>query len=124
MGLNEPTSQPERAHEERDINAGFVLIFFVGLALVVVIVHFISLGTFDYLAARPWNYPPPVPLASSREQFTGPHLLVNQAHDLKDFRASEQSVLDSYDWVDRDHGVVRIPIDRAIDLLAERGVST
>jgi hypothetical protein len=30
--------------------------------------------------------------------------------------------LSSYGWVDREAGIVRIPIDRAMDLLAERGL--
>ena len=30
-------------------------------------------------------------------------------------------MLDNYGWVDKSAGVVRIPIDRAIDLLAVRG---
>ena len=124
MGLNEPTLPTDHTHEQRDINVNVVALFFVSLAVVTVAVYFIALGTFHYLASRPWNYPPPSPLAASREKFVGPRLLVNQAHDMQEFRASQQSVLDSYDWVDRDHGVVRIPIERAIDLLAERGMPT
>ena len=124
MGLNEPNPKPDRGHEQRDINVNVVVLFFVSLVVVGIIVHFIAVGTFDYLASRPWNYPPPSPLAASREKLAGPRLLVNQALDMKEFRASEESVLNSYDWVDRAHGVVRIPIDRAIDLLAERGMPT
>ena len=30
--------------------------------------------------------------------------------------------LGSYDWVDQKNGVVRIPIDRAMDLVAQRGL--
>lgn len=37
-------------------------------------------------------------------------------------RAREQAVLDSYGWVDRERGIVRIPIERAIELyVAEEG---
>ena len=43
--------------------------------------------------------------------------------DLKDMRAAEDQILTGYGWVDQQHGVVRIPIDRAIDLLAQRGVA-
>jgi hypothetical protein len=31
-------------------------------------------------------------------------------------------MLKSYGWIDRDKGVVHIPIDRAIEILAERGL--
>jgi hypothetical protein len=42
--------------------------------------------------------------------------------DLRDMRAAEDQILTGYGWVDQPHGVVRIPIDRAMDLLAQRGL--
>ena len=37
-------------------------------------------------------------------------------------RAAEEQVLTTYGWVDQQKGVVRVPIDRAIDLLAQKGL--
>ena len=37
-------------------------------------------------------------------------------------RAREDAVLTTYGWVDRNTGVARIPIERAMDLLVERGL--
>ena len=37
-------------------------------------------------------------------------------------RAAEDKILNGYGWVDQAHGVVRVPIDRAIDMLAQRGL--
>jgi hypothetical protein len=42
--------------------------------------------------------------------------------DLKDMKAAEDKILNGYGWIDQQHGLVRIPIDRAIDLLAQRGL--
>jgi hypothetical protein len=42
--------------------------------------------------------------------------------ELKATRAAEDLMLKSYAWVDKDKGIVRIPIQRAIDLLAQRGL--
>jgi hypothetical protein len=53
-----------------------------------------------------------------------PHLLVNEPANLKEFRAREQEALTTYGWVDQNAGVVRIPIDRAKELLLQRGLST
>lgn len=39
--------------------------------------------------------------------------------DLKKLRDHEEQVLNSYTWIDRSKGIVRIPIDRAIDLMVE-----
>jgi hypothetical protein len=37
-------------------------------------------------------------------------------------RAEEEGVLTTYGWVDKDRGVVRVPIDRAMDLLVQHGL--
>jgi hypothetical protein len=37
-------------------------------------------------------------------------------------RAEEEEILTSYGWVDKDRGLVRVPIDRAMDLLVQRGL--
>jgi hypothetical protein len=37
-------------------------------------------------------------------------------------RAQEDEVLTGYGWVDKDRGIARIPIDRAMELLVERGL--
>ncbi len=40
------------------------------------------------------------------------------------WRDREAAELESYGWIDRKSGIVRIPIDRAMDLLAQRGLPT
>jgi len=42
--------------------------------------------------------------------------------NLKAFREHEHEILTTYGWADKSAGVVRIPIDRAKDLLIERGL--
>lgn len=37
-------------------------------------------------------------------------------------RAEEDEVLTTYGWVDKDRGLVRIPIDRAMELIVQRGL--
>ena len=44
--------------------------------------------------------------------------------EINDFRMQEEQTLNSYGWVDQQAGVVRIPIDRAMQLLAQRGLPT
>ena len=42
--------------------------------------------------------------------------------ELAAFRAREDAILASYAWVDKEHGIVRIPVEEAMRLVAERGV--
>lgn len=48
----------------------------------------------------------------------------NTGDERREFEAAERAQLESYGWVDQQAGVVRIPIDRAIELLAARGLPT
>ena len=46
------------------------------------------------------------------------------ANDLAALRAQKRTLLDRYAWIDRDRGLVRIPIERAIDLIvSNRGAA-
>ena len=51
-----------------------------------------------------------------------PRLQVHAVRHWTDFRTAERERLDTYGWMDRSTGAVHIPIERAIDLIAERGV--
>jgi hypothetical protein len=47
-----------------------------------------------------------------------PLVMTDEPGALRQLRTKEQNVLHHYGWVDKNQGVVRIPIDRAIELLA------
>jgi hypothetical protein len=51
-----------------------------------------------------------------------PNLLTNEPLNLKNFRDHEAEVLETYAWQDKNAGVVRVPVDRAKELILERGL--
>jgi len=63
----------------------------------------------------------PLAAALGRQLPPEPRLQVNPRRDLIEHRRAEQEVLDSYAWIDRSGGIVRIPIERAMEILAKRG---
>ncbi|HEY7494835.1 MAG TPA: hypothetical protein VIH59_27505, partial [Candidatus Tectomicrobia bacterium] len=65
---------------------------------------------------------PPAPLVSAPQLPPEPRLQVAPAQELQQLHAEEDAILHSYGWVDQPAGVVRIPIERAMELLAERGL--
>jgi hypothetical protein len=69
-------------------------------------------------------YAPASPLAATygRTEPPAPRLQVDPALDIFEHRKIEQQVLTSYGWVDQKSGVVRIPVERAMGLLVERGI--
>jgi hypothetical protein len=51
-----------------------------------------------------------------------PRLQDHPAQELTEFRARERQTLHSYGWVEPNAGVVRIPIERAMELVLARGL--
>jgi hypothetical protein len=44
--------------------------------------------------------------------------------DTQSYLQSQQNLLNSYGWIDRQNGIVRLPVDRAMELLLEPGLPT
>jgi hypothetical protein len=112
-------------HEERDVTfrpivwAGAGALVVIGLVFVLVRLVYLS-----DVAHEAMQNPPANPLTGSygRQLPPEPRLQTRPVQDLKALHAAEDSVLNSYGWVDRQAGIVRIPIARAMELLAQRGV--
>ena len=51
-----------------------------------------------------------------------PRLLVDEPANLADLRKHEHEMLTTYGWMDQSAGIVRLPIERAKDLILERGL--
>ena len=57
------------------------------------------------------------------QTFPTPRLQADDGNqDLADLHAREELLLDHYSWVDQSQGKIRIPIDRAMELIAQRGL--
>jgi hypothetical protein len=51
---------------------------------------------------------------------TGPLVITDEPGALRQLRAKEREHLHHYGWVDKNQGIVRIPIERAIELIASQ----
>lgn len=114
------------SHERRDINVFQVTAFGIGLLLGCIVTIFIIWGLFDFFYAREnaKNADNPAALVMKDENKLPPEprLQANPKVELKDLRADEEAILTSYGWVNPDKGTVRIPIDQAIDIVAQKGL--
>ncbi len=117
------TEHPGPRHEQSSINVRPIILLGLGL-LIMAVVAFVSMDwLFDYFAARQAKVDVlPSPLADPRQLPPEPRLQVDPAHDLQRLHATEDAALNSYHWVDQEKGIVGIPIDRAITVLAEKGL--
>lgn len=114
---------PESHYEERDVNLRAILALAVGLAVLTIVALLGMWLMFNALEAREERLEPPrSPLADTRQPSSEPRLQVKPRQELNEMRDREDALLNSYDWVNKEAGVVRIPINRAIELLAEKGL--
>jgi hypothetical protein len=117
-----PTETPR--HELRDVNVRFMAYVVVGLSLLTLAGMGVSWWYLQEVAEerRAVERPLPPLAATLPDAPPEPRLQVTPAADLASVREREEALLHTYGWIDRKSGLVRIPIDRAIDLLAERGL--
>jgi hypothetical protein len=110
-------------HEESDINVRAVVRSGLALVGVAVVVHLSIWLLFSIFERRDAQRNLPAPLAAEEPRVPpAPRLQVTPRLDLQELRAQEDAVLNSYAWVDRDAGVVRIPVSEAMKLVLQRGL--
>lgn len=129
--------------ERKDISMNGVVVFLVGLAVMIVIAYFVVDVFYGVLEKHFEAEQAPVsPLVTNaqqdtrrippqyggdyakylKESFPAPQLETDERTQLNEVRLREEDILSTYDYVDENAGTIRIPIDRAIDLLAQRGL--
>src|SRR5580658_1826071 len=122
--VHNSNASPEAGYEHTDAQVGPLAVLAVSVGLLVLISltgaaimwRVMAYETHDTGTLRG------SPLAGLRPLPPTPRLQIYPATDLKDTREQEHQLLSSYGWVEKEKGVVHIPIDRAMDLLAERGL--
>jgi hypothetical protein len=124
MAIKSTAGASRERYEKRDANIRGLICFAALLLVSLVLILLFSKWMFGYFAETQPLGPPTTPFENVRTLPSGPRLQVKPRHDLDEYRQSQSASLDSYGWVDRQNGVVRIPIDRAMDLLLERGLPT
>jgi hypothetical protein len=112
-------------HETSDVNIRAIIGFGAGLFLAAVVIHFLVWLLFEYFATRETQFAVrQFPLAAEQQNRLppAPQLQINPRQDLADLRRRDDALLNAYGWVDRNAGIVRIPIGEAMKLAVERGL--
>lgn len=137
-------------YETTDVKVTGIIVFLVSLAIFVVVASVLSYGIGyaifahigkedrkDYGPRGRWTNTVDVrglgdmasnPRMQNRieqttEQFPQPRLQTDDGNqEIADLHAKEDLLLDNYSWVDKSQGKVRIPIERAMELVASQGL--
>ena len=113
-------------HEESDIQIGPIFKFLgwlTVLGIVVQVVVWLMMGLFESQAEREEIQ---YPLAVGQEDRVPPEprLQVTPEQDLSTYQARERELLEGYSWVDKNAGIVRIPIEEAMKRVVAEGLPT
>lgn len=134
-------------YETTDVNIGGILVFIASLAVFVVVLFVVCFGIGKLIneslikrdgPASRWHQTAPEgnqlnnmannaeelqkQMQSMTQNFPTPRLEIDDGdNDLNDIRVREDLLLDHYSWANAEHTKVRIPIERAMELLTENG---
>ncbi len=124
------------SYERQDISARGIFYFLAGLLAATLLISFLLSGLYKILDKHFETHQPPVnalaanvakdtrkvPPQYPENAFPDPRLETDERTQLNSIRIAEEQKLNSYGWVDEKAGTVHIPIERAMELLAQRGL--
>jgi hypothetical protein len=123
MATNLQASE-SHGYEKTDASPRGLIYFAAAVAAILAITAAVMVSVFQHYqrtetagsyVARPFEavtVPPP------------PRIQPDPRVDMRSYAESQEKLLNTYGWIDRQNGIVRLPIDRAMELLLERGLPT
>ena len=135
-----------KGYEASDVRVSGVVVFLVALTIFATVVGLLAYGVGKVLDARmnkedglpsrwakqvdvrplvnmPSNPEMQSKLSEMTQNFPTPRVQTDDGNqDVADLHAREDLLLDNYSWADEAHSKVRIPIERAMELIAQRGL--
>jgi len=108
-------------HEHRDMSPRLIIQAAIAFLVAAIFIHIGVWWLFQFYRTQDErrdvrrtlvDEPAPVP--------PDPRLQINPQEDLTTYLQAQRQTLNSYGWVSRDEGRVRIPISRAMELVAEQ----
>jgi hypothetical protein len=139
-----------KGYEASDVKVSGIVVFIVSLSILVVVAAVLSYGigyaifaylgkedVQDYGKRTKWTKTVDVrtlgdlasnpalqnKIAQTTEQFPQPRLQTDDgSQEIADLHAKEDLLLENYSWVDKPQGKARIPIERAMELVAKQGL--
>ena len=123
--MNNPNSTDPAAARSREVDIRRVLLFGFWLAAGTIAALVAMLGLFRLLERYQERVDKPLPpqvVVNLKRIPPEPRLEPDPLALRREVRAQEDALLKSYGWVDRTAGSVHIPIDRAMEIVLERGV--
>ena len=116
-------TSPHLGHETRDFNMRVIVLFGASLAALLAGSLVLMAWLFALFNVTPQGYGVRgAPAAATPPSPPGPRLQASPTRDMQDMLQAENAQLHSYGWVDRSAGMVRVPIDQAMEFVVQQGL--
>src|SRR5215475_2643700 len=135
--LRDDNHASDNGFEREDLGTKPVFAFMLSLVALAILIYYVIWGVFYFLDAyqrktQLENRRPMIQAESNTreiqtrqiQRFPEPRLEENERTELDGFRYGEEEKLNSYGWTDQKAGVTHIPIERAMQRIAQQGLST
>jgi hypothetical protein len=130
MRHEEDGTSRSTAYETRDVKIRPLAVSLVGLIVALVASYLLVLGIFRlFSASKSAEDASADPVAVQRAALppeqrlpAQPRIQADPAGEYDLLRRSEEQRLTTYGWIDRQAGVVRIPVDQAMKLVLDQGL--
>lgn len=108
------TRNPDTAFEPSDWPVGTIALVLLGIFVFLVVAPLVMIVA----------YPSSVSDVSRRVRVEPPkpQLEINPPQDLANFDLEQRKRRDTYYWIDKDKGIVHIPVEQAMRALAAKGI--
>ena len=129
-------ANPGITYESRDLGAKAIVVFLIVLAISGILIELLVWGMLRFYnrmtvennvpttgTSQLYGQPYATPATGDPAlRFPKPALQVDDVADMNKLKAENEEILNSYGWVDKNSGVVRVPIQTAIDQVAQKGL--
>ncbi len=111
-------------HEPSEVGIKRIFFFGGGLVIVTAVVMLVLGAVMGRFMAEKTRLDRDKPAFYEDEtgQYPSPRLQRSDIDDMNRLRDADRAALNNYGWVNQMEGIARIPIDRAIAILADRGL--
>jgi hypothetical protein len=118
-----PSAAPNNGYEKSDASPRGLVHFLLIMAAILVATALSLIWLFKHFerAENPGSYVA-APFAGTQPLPPPPRIQAVPGVDMQSYFQSQQNLLNTYGWVDKQNGIVRLPIDRAMQMLLQRGL--
>lgn len=112
-------------YDTKDVKGKPLAVYFIILTVITIMSAIVALVSWKAWESQPNSGSVAVlPVAEERTLPALPRLQPAPLLDIKALHAAEREKLGKYAWIDKPAQIVQIPVDRAIEIVAEKGLPT